>query len=116
MLPLAPPPVPRSLRDMLKDYPDCVERLQDSLNRYVGNPSAKDPYRGAILELQGALGALSAESGNELAAARAAGDAEMIDGASKKVHQLFAAGWFVFEMVDMDDLLDYFRANKDAFK
>lgn len=113
---MPPPPVPQSLRDMLKDYPDCVERLQDSLNRYVGNPFYKDPYRGAILELQRALETLSTESGNELAAARAAGDAEMIDGASKKVHLLFNAGWFVFEMVDMDDLWEYFRANKDAFE
>ncbi|WP_374012332.1 hypothetical protein [Pseudoxanthomonas koreensis] len=116
-MPSAPlPPVPQKLREMLEDYPDCVQRLQESLGRYVGNPSCRDPFRGAILELQGTLEALSAEAGNELAAAEAAGDTGMIGSASKKGHQLFTAGWFVFEMVDMDDLWEYFRANKGAFK
>jgi hypothetical protein len=40
----------------------------------------------------------------------------MIASASKRQQQLFTAGWFVFEMVDMEDLWAYFRANKDAFK
>ncbi|WP_373979926.1 hypothetical protein LN047_19460 [Achromobacter sp. JD417] len=65
---LPPPSVPQSLCDLLKDYPDCVERLQDCLNRYVGNPSYRDLFRGAILALQGTLQTLSAEAGNELAA------------------------------------------------
>ncbi|CAB3679883.1 hypothetical protein DFP87_103864 [Achromobacter marplatensis] len=114
--PLPPPSVPQSLCDMLEDYPDCVERLQDCLNRYVGNPSYRDLFRGAILALQGTLQTLSAEAGNELAAAKVTDDARMIASASKKQQQLFTAGWFVFEMVDMEDLWAYFRANKDAFK
>lgn len=99
---------------MLKDYPDCVERLQDSLNRYVDHPSCRDLFRGAILALQGTLQTLSAEAGDELAAARAANDTGMIASASKRHQQLFTAGWFVFEMVDMEDLWDHFRANRDA--
>lgn len=99
---------------MLKDYPDCVEQLQDSLNRYVGNPSYRDLFRGAILALQGTLQTLSAEAGDELAAARVANDTGMIASASKRHQLLFTAGWFVFEMVDMEDLWGYFRANRDA--
>lgn len=114
--PLPPPSVPQSLCDMLKDYPDCVERLQDCLNRYVGNPSYRDLFRGAILALQGTLQTLSAEAGNELAAAKVTDDTGMIASASKRQQQLFTAGWFVFEMVDMEDLWAYFRANKDAFR
>lgn len=114
--PLRPPPVPQSLRDLLEDYPDCVERLQDSLNAYAGNPVDRDPFRGAILALQGTLQALSAEAGNQLAAARAADETAMIASASKKYQQLFTAGWFVFEMVDMDELWNHFRANRDTFQ
>ncbi|WP_162730838.1 hypothetical protein [Achromobacter xylosoxidans] len=114
--PLSPPSVPQALRRMLKEYPDCVERLQDSLNRYVDNPCYRDPFRGAILALQYTLHALSVESNNELAAAKAADATEMIVSVSKKNQQLFTAGWFVFEMLEMDDLWDYFLANKDAFK
>lgn len=112
----APPHVPRSLRDRLKDHPDCVARLQNALNRYVGDPSRQDLFKGAIRELQRTLQALSAESSNELAAAKAAGDQAAIDITSRKYYELYTAGWLVFEMVDMDDLWDYFRTNKDAFR
>ncbi|PJI53636.1 hypothetical protein CTI14_25765 [Methylobacterium radiotolerans] len=67
------------------------------------------------MALQGTLQTLSAEAGNELAAATATDDTGMIASASKRQQQLFTAGWFVFEMVDMEDLWGYFRTNKDAF-
>lgn len=35
-MPIPPPPVPQRLREMLKDYPDLIERLQADLT-YVAN-------------------------------------------------------------------------------
>ncbi|CUI39157.1 hypothetical protein HMPREF3069_29150 [Achromobacter xylosoxidans] len=53
------------------------------------------------------LTGLSHEASNELDAARAAGDQNMIDRASRKHNQLWNAGWFVFEKLNMEDLWNY---------
>ncbi len=116
MPPHAPPPVPRSLRERLKDHPDCVARLQNTLDRYVADLSGQGSFVGAIRELQRTLQTLSAESSEELAVAKAVGNQAAIDSASGKYYQLFTVGWLVFEMVDMNDLWDYFQTNKDAFR
>jgi hypothetical protein len=37
---LPSPPVPQRLREMLKDYPEHVERLQEALNRLLEKKNA----------------------------------------------------------------------------
>jgi hypothetical protein len=37
------PPVPQRLREMLKDYPEHVERIQAYLNDYLSKPSKVIP-------------------------------------------------------------------------
>ncbi|MCU1125268.1 hypothetical protein JAK51_03310 [Stenotrophomonas maltophilia] len=53
----ASPPVPATLREMLKDYPEHIERLQEVLNRSVER-SRKIPFMpfdNAIWALEGRL-------------------------------------------------------------
>lgn len=41
--PLPSPPVPQKLRELLKDYPELIERLQNELNYAVQHPSKVTP-------------------------------------------------------------------------
>lgn len=45
---LPPPPVPERLREMLKDYPEHVDRLQAALTDYVLKPFKLMPFDGAV--------------------------------------------------------------------
>jgi hypothetical protein len=50
------PPVPQGLREMLKDYPEYIHRLQNDLMRVITKPSkSTPPFEVAIWELEGTL-------------------------------------------------------------
>ena len=53
-MPIPPPPVPQRLREMLKDYPDLIERLQADLT-YVANAKRRGTplFERAIWMLEG---------------------------------------------------------------
>jgi hypothetical protein len=62
------PPVPLGLCEMLKDYPEYVLRIQQTLNDYVSKPFALIPFDGAIWALEGMFDELMPEARKELRA------------------------------------------------
>lgn len=105
----AHPPVPANLREMLKDYPDHVERLQKALN------SVKDrrirsipPFEAAVWLLEDHLSSFISEARAELATAEASGDSEAIALAQGKVRLMFSARSGGIGMLRLDELRKYF--------
>jgi hypothetical protein len=82
---LPPPPVPQGLQEMLKDYPEHIQTLQDDLNKVVSkrHPGV-DPFDVAIWMLEGALETFISEARMELKAAEASGDTVAIERAKAK--------------------------------
>ena len=82
----APPPVPAKLREMLKDYPEHIERLQEVLNRSAERSRQIPlmPFDDAVSALKGRLGTFILEASGDLAAAEASGSPEDIANAHEK--------------------------------
>lgn len=105
---LPPPPVPTGLREMLKDYPEHVERLQESLNSVVEKPvKGIPPLEVAIWELEGTLENFVSDARRELKIAEESGNPNVIEQAKKKLRLMLDCGtsgpaW------SMKDLIEYF--------
>ncbi|MFA0925109.1 hypothetical protein ACDH50_19245, partial [Xanthomonas fragariae] len=89
--PIPPPPVPQKLREILKDYPELIQRLQDVLDAYVQRPFKLMPFDGAIWALEGRLGSFISEAREELESAKSSGDAAAIGKAQEKELLMFRA-------------------------
>jgi septation ring formation regulator EzrA len=103
------PPVPQGLRDMLKDYPEHIERLQEVLNRNMESGSSLMPFDEAIWSLEGRLETFISEARQELRVAEANGDSETIAAAHKKLNLMFqcrpSGSWKLKELMQYcDDL------------
>jgi hypothetical protein len=108
------PPVPQTLRDMLKDYPEHIETLQADLNGVVEKPFKGTPmFEQAIWALEGASETFINEAREELKAAEASGDPVVIARAKAK---RFTMGSARLNMGGMPDLFGYFQDHKEAFK
>ncbi|KRB07357.1 hypothetical protein ASD86_14085 [Lysobacter sp. Root690] len=103
------PPIPPRLRELLKDYPDHLERLQESLNDYIRAPFRVMPFDGAIWSLEGTLGSFISEAREELKIAEASGNAEAIEKAKAKDVLMFRAHSVNGGMSDLHDLRAYFQ-------
>jgi hypothetical protein len=113
---LPPPPVPQRLREMLTEYPEHIERLQEALNTVIEKPSkVTPPFEVAIWVLESRLGAFIAEAREQLKAAEVSGDAVAIAKADEKERLMSRASWKHVWLSD-DSLWDYFQNKKDAFK
>jgi hypothetical protein len=113
------PPVPQKLREMLKDYPEYIAGLQQSLNRLIEKPlHGTPPFELATWLLEDTLGDFAIDARAELSAAEASGDPEAIAHAKAKAHLMGRArsGGAGGGMCDLDDLWDYFQVNKEAFQ
>lgn len=111
-----PPPVPAKLREMLKDYPEHIERLQAALNTVVEKPSkAAPPFEVAIWVLEGGLETFISEARDELDTANAGDDSEAMSLAEGKLRLMFRARSGNGGMKGMHDLWEYFEKNKAAF-
>jgi hypothetical protein len=89
MPPLPPPPVPQGLRNMLKDYPGHIERLQDALDVYSLKPFKLMPFDGAMWALEGRLETFCLEADAEMEAAKASNDLDRV--AQAKASSLHSA-------------------------
>ncbi|MFZ5657085.1 MAG: hypothetical protein ACOY37_08540 [Pseudomonadota bacterium] len=106
------PPVPQRLREMLKDYPEHIQRLREVLNRIVEAPShGVDPFDRAIWLLEGRLETFIAEAREELKAAEACGDEEAVEAAKAKEAVMFRARSPNGGLADLDDLFAYCRGS-----
>lgn len=110
---LPSPPVPQKLQEMLKDYPELIRELQDTLDSYAKKPNTLQPFDGAIWILEDTLGSFMSGAHEELMTAEAKGDAEAIQKAKAKD---FAMGSARLNMGGMSDLFDYFQTPKEALE
>jgi len=87
------PPVPGKLREVLKDYPEHIERLQEALNRSAERSRQVSlmPFDDAISALEGRLATFIMEARDELASAESSGDAKAIAAATEKERLMLKA-------------------------
>jgi len=113
ILTLSSPPVPAKLREMLKDYPEHIERLQEVLNRSVERSRKVPlmPFDSAIAALEGRLGTFIMEARNDIAAAERSGNPEQIAQAHEKERLMSFAASSNIGMAELDDLWEYFQVN-----
>ena len=105
------PPVPNGLRDMLKDYPGHIERLQQDLNWMIENPaSGVPPFERAIWLIEGCIESFISEARDELDAAEVLGDAEAIAQADRKLDLMFSCRSSV--LFGCENLASYFDNRK----
>lgn len=116
MAPLPPPPVPQRLREMLKDYPGHIERLQEVLNKGVEKPSpVTPPFEVAIWMLEGATEEFIQQAREELKAAEASGDAAVI-GRAKEKEFLMGRASVKGRWIGDEGLWEYFQRHRGALK
>jgi hypothetical protein len=117
-----PPPVPARLREMLKDYPELIQRVQDGLNRLVSetlNGSYAHPFHvfeKAIWRLEDTLDIFIDEAQRDLKSAEASGDSEVIQQAESKASLMRRARRSGGGMMDLQELSDYFIQYGSAFQ
>jgi hypothetical protein len=99
---------------MLKDYPEHIQELQQSLNRVVAKPFLATPlFEQAIWALERVLGSFIDEARDELEAAEASGDAEAIARANEKERLMFRAR---SGPGNLEELGQYFDTHWGAFR
>lgn len=81
---ISPPPVPSRLREMLKDYPDHIARLQKMIADIAGDPKAWQPYERVIWLFEDFAGSFFEDARAELNAAKESGDPTLISKAEAK--------------------------------
>ncbi len=110
------PPVKAKLRELLKDYPDLIQRLQEVLDDYFKKPDRSIPFDGAIWALEGRLGSFMSEAREELKSAEASGDPVAIEKAQVKERLTRFARSSNRGMSDLNELWDYVEQHKAALK
>lgn len=106
------PPVPQGLRDLLKEYPEHIQILQDDLIEVANKKSPTPPFERAVWALEDALSAFISEARNELKAAQAMGDEEAIERAEAKERLMSKGRSANGGMSNFADLLAYFEQTR----
>ena len=109
------PPVPRRLREMLAEYPEHIQMLQENLIEIAKKNSPTPAFERAVWTLEDALSDFVSEARKELESAQAAGDPEAIAKAEAKERLMSRVSWKHVWLSD-EALWEYFRKNKDAFR
>jgi hypothetical protein len=118
---IPPPPVPPRLREMLKDYPELVQKIQDELDwivgEMVGRSNVTHPYERAVWRLEDSLEDLYIRARRELEAIELGGDLQAIERAKQKLHLIGRIGSDRPWHDDGDESLwSYFENHKEAFE
>lgn len=93
-MPIPLPRVPATLREMLKDYPEHVEQLQEALNGVMEKPPSAIPrFELAVWALEGRLETFNKEAREELRAAKASGDTALLARAEEKELLMSRVAW-----------------------
>lgn len=93
-MPRSVPPVPAKLREMLKDYPGHIDRLQVLLTAVAEAPRSSTPrLEIAVWALEDQLDAFKSEARKELVAAKASGDPAAIEKADAKARLMSQTAW-----------------------
>jgi hypothetical protein len=118
---LPQPPIPQRLREMLKDYPGHLERLQEVLNTVLdGNMPARGStnhvFEQVIWALEGRLETFIREATSELKNEEASGDAEAIAHAEAKERLMFRACSSNGGLRNLSELSAYIKQHQDVLK
>lgn len=114
---LPPPPIPQKLREMLKDYPECLQELRKVLNDIVSDPSyGTPPFEMAVWILGDTLSDFAINAHDELQTAEASRDLKAVTKAKEKELLMYRArsGSAGGGMLDLNELKAYFDAKKEA--
>ena len=104
------PPVPQVLRELLKDYPEHIQRLQDDLVRVASKPDMGVPlFERAVWMMEDALSAFAADAQGKVNTAEAAGDSEAFAQAKKEASLMRRARKSGAWLMD-EDFATYFHA------
>jgi hypothetical protein len=79
-----PPPVPRTVRELLKDYPELIEDLQDGLTATHYGLGGPMDFERAVWLLKDMLGGDMVDAYEELDQAKARGDLDAAQRADKR--------------------------------
>ncbi|MFK3648329.1 hypothetical protein ACI2IY_07790 [Lysobacter enzymogenes] len=83
---LPPLPVPEVLREMLKEYPDHIERLRETLDYFVKTSSpGVDPFDRVVWLLEDRLGTFIVQATANLERAQTSGNEEEISAAKQEL-------------------------------
>lgn len=114
---LPSPPIPQRLRELLKDYPGHLARIQEVLNRVAMDHAKSIPlFEQAIWALEGRTSAFIREAQAELEAAQAAGDVEEIALAETKASLMRRAADPNSGLKGLHELWDFFQLHKELLK
>ena len=109
----ASPPVPANLREMLKDYPELIERLREALiSVNTRSTGSLPPFEDAVWKLEDCLDSFINDAQAELTAAKASGDAELISATDGKFKLMFRARSGNGGMKGLHELRDYFKESE----
>lgn len=114
MADLTPPAVPKALREMLRDYPGHIERLQEVLGQFAVPRPRVQPFEEAVWALQDSLEGFVHEAEAEQQLAESRGDTAAAELAKIK-RSLMSRACSKHQWLD-EDLWGYFQDNKEAFE
>ena len=110
---IPPPPVPQRLRDMLKDYPEHIQRVQDRLIDMMVKPAESIPlFEQAIWGLDGVTGTFVSEARKELKTAQEGGDPSAIQQADEKLNLMYRVSSRNGGLRSSDELWEYCQAHQ----
>ena len=112
-MPHPPPPVPAKLLELLKDYPDHIEQLQNALiSVSAGRQSYAPPFEAAVWILEDSLSAFKSEARREISAAEASGDLQALERAKEKERLMSLARSSNVGLANLNELHAYFEADR----
>ena len=112
---LPPPPIPQRLRELLKDYPSHLARIQEDLNHVMVDHAKSIPlFEQAVWALEGRTRAFIGDAQLELEAAQASGDTDSIARAESKLSLMRRSRSANAGLGDLGELWEYFKAHKGS--
>ncbi|MDM0086970.1 MULTISPECIES: hypothetical protein [unclassified Variovorax] len=108
-----PPPVPRTVRELLKDYPELIEELQDGLTKSHYGPLGALNFDSAIWLLKDMLGGDLVDAHEQSDQAKARGDQETVRRADEKAMAIAMAR---LDASGDGDLSSYFKTYEKDFQ
>ena len=113
MSPIPPPPVPQGLRDMLKDYPEHIQTLQDDLSETMAKPFGVTPlFEQAVWAIEGAISGFISHARKKLDSANASRDALAIQKAEREISLMRQASFKERWLGESDGLQAYCQEHK----
>ena len=112
---LPPIPIPPRLPELLKDYPELLNEIRQTLDSYLRRPMYTQPLDGALWALEGRLSTFISRARTEVRHAETSDDAEALAKAEAKLSIMFRARSSNGGLKDTKNICDYFRDHEGTF-